>query len=47
MGHARAIISIEDSAIQLKLFKEIVKNDLSVRKVEEIVREFTNNKSGY
>jgi len=38
MGHARAIIGIENADIQLDLFKEIIKNDLSVRKVEELVR---------
>jgi len=38
MGHARALISIEDVPLQLDIFKQIVKNDLSVRKVEELVR---------
>lgn len=40
MGHARALISIEDVSLQLDIFKQIVKNDLSVRKVEELVRNF-------
>ena len=38
MGHARALISIEDVDRQLDIFNQIVKNELSVRKVEELVR---------
>ena len=38
MGHARALVSIDDISLQLDIFKQIVKNDLSVRKVEELVR---------
>lgn len=38
MGHARALISIEDVSLQLDIFKQIISNDLSVRKVEELVR---------
>ncbi len=41
MGHARAIITIENVDQQLTLFKRIVKEHLSVRKVEEIVRSGT------
>ncbi len=40
MGHARALIGIEDIGIQLKLFENIIKNDLSVRKTEELVRQY-------
>lgn len=39
MGHARAIISIDDAALQLEIFKRIVTEDLSVRQVEAIVKE--------
>ncbi len=39
MGHARAIVSIEDAAFQLFLHQEILSKDLSVRKVEELVRQ--------
>lgn len=39
MGHARALISVEDPVKQLYIFQEIVKYGLSVRKVEELVRE--------
>lgn len=39
MGHARALISVEDSDKQLYIFQEIIKHGLSVRKVEELVRQ--------
>ncbi len=38
MGHARAIINISDPMMQIKIFNDIIENDLSVRSVEEIVR---------
>ena len=38
MGHARAIINIENVDLQLDLFKRIIKEQLSVRKVEQLVR---------
>lgn len=44
MGHARAIISIEDPETQFMIFEQILKYDFSVRKVEEIVRELTTPK---
>lgn len=39
MGHARALLSLEDPQLQIKVFKEIVKNEYSVRKVEELVQQ--------
>ena len=39
MGHARAIINIDNSESQLYLFKKILTEDLSVRKVEELARQ--------
>lgn len=39
MGHARAVINIPDPETQLEIYRDILKNDLSVRKVEEIVRK--------
>lgn len=42
MGHARALLSLESPAQQIKLFKEIQKNDYSVRKVEELVKTVKN-----
>lgn len=44
MGHARAILGVEDPDTQLMIFEQILKYDFSVRKVEEIVRELTTPK---
>jgi ParB family chromosome partitioning protein len=41
MGHARALIGVEDVDKQLFIFHEIVRNRLSVRQVEELVRRLT------
>ncbi len=38
MGHARALLSLDSPTMQLKLFKEVQKNQYSVRKVEEMVQ---------
>ncbi len=38
-GHARAILSVQSPAQQVKLFDEIQKNGYSVRKVEEMARD--------
>ena len=38
MGHARALLSLDSPSAQIKLFKEVQKNDYSVRKVEEMVQ---------
>lgn len=38
MGHARALIAVEDEAVQLDLFEEVIDEDLSVREVERRVR---------
>lgn len=37
MGHARAIISLPDETAQLRIWQRIVREELSVRKVEELV----------
>lgn len=37
MGHARALVNIEDPTIQLAIYEETVLNGYSVRKVEELV----------
>ncbi|TNE82352.1 MAG: ParB/RepB/Spo0J family partition protein [Bacteroidetes bacterium] len=39
MGHARALISIEDEGMQLSIFHQAINEGLSVRAVEELVRE--------
>ncbi len=38
MGHARALINVSDPATQLFIYQEILDKDLSVRKVEDMVR---------
>ncbi len=38
MGHARALLSVESTAVQLELYKAIVAEGLSVRRVEELAR---------
>ncbi|MBP7732047.1 MAG: ParB/RepB/Spo0J family partition protein [Bacteroidales bacterium] len=45
MGHARALISIEDPGIQIKIFDKIISNDLSVRATEKIVRAMQGGKN--
>lgn len=45
MGHARAIINIEDVALQLEVFKKIIAEELSVRKVEDLVRQLASQKA--
>ncbi len=42
MGHARALLSVDSPSMQLKLFKEVQKNQYSVRKVEEMVQLLKN-----
>jgi ParB family transcriptional regulator, chromosome partitioning protein len=45
MGHARAIINVDTPDQQLYIFKKTLDEDLSVRKVEELVRELSTKKS--
>ncbi len=47
MGHARALISIEDPEMQMKIFNKIISSDLSVRATEKIVKALqgANNKN--
>ncbi|MFH6982433.1 ParB/RepB/Spo0J family partition protein [Marinoscillum sp. 108] len=44
MGHARAIVNIENVEQQLAIFKKAVNEGLSVRKVEELVRDLNTEK---
>jgi len=41
MGHARALIGIEDKDIQLAIYNEIIDERLSVRQVESLVRSYS------
>ena len=38
MGHARALLTLEDPKTQIRIFNETVAQGYSVRKVEEIVK---------
>lgn len=38
MGHARALVNVGDHDKMIGIFEQIIKNELSVRKVEELVR---------
>jgi ParB family chromosome partitioning protein len=45
MGHARALLAIDSPSTQLKLFKDIQRNNYSVRKVEEMVQQLKNGET--
>lgn len=47
MGHARALVNIKDSDMQLMIYEEIQKNEYSVRRVEEIVRNYNEDNSSF
>lgn len=40
MGHARALINIDDEDVQIEIYKKIIAKELSVRQVEEIVKRY-------
>jgi ParB family chromosome partitioning protein len=42
MGHARALINVATTTAQLGILEEIIKQDLSVRRVEELARNASN-----
>lgn len=44
MGHGRSLISLEDSQQQLAIYEKIIKEKLSVRQTEEIIRTIKNPK---
>jgi ParB family chromosome partitioning protein len=39
MGHARTLISIEDSKQQIEVYYRVINEDMSVRQTEELVRQ--------
>ena len=45
MGHARAIIGVDDVGKQLLMFREIIDKHLSVREAENLARELGNKSS--
>jgi ParB family chromosome partitioning protein len=44
MGHAKALVNIEDTNDQLYIFEQIITEGLSVRAVEELVRNLKEPK---
>lgn len=44
MGHARALLSVDNPSVQLKIYKDILKHGLSVRKVEELAKAYQAGK---
>lgn len=45
MGHARALLSVDNTELQIKIFNEIISNGYSVRKVEEIIKSLSQGKA--
>ena len=44
MGHGRSLINIEDNKVQLEFYEKIIKDNLSVRQTEELVKKFREGK---
>ena len=44
MGHARALLTIDDPSIQIRLYNEILRQGLSVRRVEELAKAYSLGK---
>lgn len=44
-GHARALINVGDSETQIRILEEIIRHNLSVREVENLVKKFNNPES--
>jgi ParB family chromosome partitioning protein len=45
MGHARALISVNNPETQLSIYNQLIKEELSVRKVEELVRSINEGEN--
>lgn len=45
MGHARALLTLEDPKLQVRIFEEILEHGYSVRKVEEIVKSLSEGET--
>ncbi|MBX9852618.1 MAG: ParB/RepB/Spo0J family partition protein [Cytophagaceae bacterium] len=44
MGHARALVNIEKTEDQLAIFKKVISEELSVRKTEQLVKEYSQSR---
>ena len=45
MGHARALLAIDDPKVQIKLYNEILEHNYSVRKVEEMAKDLSQGET--
>ena len=45
MGHARALVTLADPKLQVKIFEEIIEHGYSVRKVEELVKSLSEGET--
>ena len=45
MGHARALVALDDPKLQVKVYEEILEQGYSVRKVEEIVKSLSEGET--
>jgi len=39
MGHARTLLAIDDSEVQRQVWKKVIKNSLSVRRLEKLIKD--------
>jgi ParB family chromosome partitioning protein len=46
MGHARALINVDDDALRLKIHQRILDEGLSVRKTEELIQKLQEEGKG-
>ena len=46
MGHGRALINVSDEAVQLEIYERILKDKLSVRQTEMLVKQAREGKNG-
>ena len=44
-GHAKVLLSLQDGAVQLKLYDEIVDKGLSVRALETLIKAFSEDET--
>ncbi len=44
VGHARTLLAVDDNRIQHALWQKVIKNDISVRTLEKLVREISQVK---
>ena len=45
MGHARALLTLDNPTMQIRLFEELMREGYSVRKVEQMVKALNDGES--